>query len=924
MNHSACRTVFILLLPLLCLVRPTLAAEAPGEFWSEMELPGSRELRVLTPVLLELNLVQTKAPDPARLENWDFVAADGSARLPDPTQFVVTVGNRPPVRVVAVGFRRRTTYAPLGGRDLRIGSSLYLQLETPVGPGESVRVENPDGKLWPANWMWTAEAAPLRLSPAIHVNQAGYDPALPKLALVGSYLGSLGELAVPEDAGFQLVEAASGTIVHRGALRPRPDHGFPFRSYQRVIEADFSGFRTPGTYRLSVPGLGASAPFTIGDGLAANYARTFALGLYHLRCGADNALPFTRFVHDACHLAPAAVPATQPENPFTWQEIGNETKNGNPDNPAQLAPRLVSPETQLFPFVKRGPVDVSGGHHDAGDYSKYTVNSAALVHTLIFAADSLAGAGALDNLGLPESGDGIGDLLQEAKEEADFLAKMQDDDGGFYFLVYPQTRAYETDVLPEHGDAQVVWPKNTAATAAAVAALAQTASSPAFRKAFPAAAARYLEQARHGWQFLEAAIARHGKAGAYQKITHYGDNFTHDDELAWAATEMYLATGESAYQETLLTWFDPSSPATWRWTWWHLSESYGNAIRSYAFAARSGRLRAAQLDPGFLARCEAEIATAARDNLRWAEESAYGTSFPQPTKQVRGGGWYFSTDAAFDLVVALQLDPPSLRPLRERLLAALLSNFNYATGANPVNVSYITGLGWNRPREIVSQYAANDRRALPPDGLLVGNIQANYGWVNLYKAELGGLSFPSDGDPTAPYAIYDRWSDAFNVTTESVVTNQARALAAAAWLMARSPLKSQPWALRAGTAPARLTFSPASGETSDGRTTVSLVLDPNLAVLRGIVGAGTHLLWETAGRPPVMADALVLQDAPAGSAPTPTRQVRDNPTQPGAQPRWVEAELQAGDGRRVFATAEIAGSAAKSAPEKQDAAHVRE
>ena len=43
-------------------------------------------------------------------------------------------------------------------------------------------------------------------------------------------------------------------------------------------------------------------------------------------------------------------------------------------------------------------------------------------------------------MGIPESGDGKSDLLQEAKWEADFLAKMQDDDGGFYFLVYPKER----------------------------------------------------------------------------------------------------------------------------------------------------------------------------------------------------------------------------------------------------------------------------------------------------------------------------------------------------------------------------------------------------------------------------------------------------------------------------------------------------
>ena len=900
------RIVLLLFTGALCAAHSAAASSAPGDFWTAPASPGARELRVLTPVLLELNLVQTKAPDPARLEFWDFVAPDGRARLPDIGQFAVTIGDRRG-RVTAVGFRRRTTYAPLTPRDLRIGSSLYLQLDTPVGPDESVRVENPDGKLWPAEWTWAAQAAPLRFSPVIHVNQAGYDPSLPKLAMIGGYLGSLGELAVEAGAGFQLVDAASGAVVQRGTLRPRPDTGFPFPAYQHVLEADFSSCRTPGEYRLSIPGLGASAPFLISDGLGANYARTLALGLYGLRCGTDNLLPFTRFIHDACHLAPAAVPATQPENPFTWRELANETKNLNSDNPAQTAPRLTSPETQLFPFVNRDPVDVSGGHHDAGDYSKYTINSAALVHVLVFAADSLAGAGELDNLGLPESGDGIGDLLQEAKWEADFLAKMQDADGGFYFLVYPQTRAYEADVLPDHGDAQVVWPKNTAATAAAVAALAQTASSPRFRKAFPAAAALYLRKATLGWQFLSAAIEQHGKAGAYQKITHYGDNFTHDDELAWAATEMYLATGDPAYHETLKAWFDPASPATWRWSWWHLSESYGNAIRSYAFAVRSGRLKAAQLDPGFLARCEAEIVTAAKDNLRWAEQSAYGTSFPQPTKQVRGGGWYFSTDAAFDLAVALQLDPPALSPLRDRLLAALAGNFNYATGANPVNVSYLTGLGWNRPREVVSQYAANDRRTLPPDGLLLGNIQANYAWVDLYKTELGGLSFPSDGDATAPYAIYDRWSDAFNVTTESVVTNQARALAAAAWLMARSPLKNQPWSLRAATSPARLTVAPTPGKTPAGPMTVNLVLDPGNPLLRGLTDRGAQLLWEAAGQPPVMARELRL-DSAAGrdlSAAGSAKADGLGATGKRTESLWVEAELQASDGRRVFATLEV-------------------
>jgi hypothetical protein len=170
---------------------------------------------------------------------------------------------------------------------------------------------------------------------------------------------------------------------------------------------------------------------------------------------------------------------------FTWSTIASYASSLNGNNPPQTAPALTSPGAQLFPFAQQGSFDTSGGHHDAGDYSKYTINSASLVHYLMFAVDSLPGVAALDNLGIPESGDGISDVMQEAKWEADFICKLQDTDGGFYFLVYPKDREYEGNVTPDHGDAQVVWPKTTSVTAASVAALAQCASSPAVQTSLP-------------------------------------------------------------------------------------------------------------------------------------------------------------------------------------------------------------------------------------------------------------------------------------------------------------------------------------------------------------------------------------------------------------------------------------------------------
>ena len=494
----------------------------------------------------------------------------------------------------------------------------------------------------------------------------------------------------------------------------------------------------------------------------------------------------------------------------------------------------------------------------------------------MFEVDSLPGVAAMDNLGIAESGDGISDVMQEAKWESDFLAKMQDADGGFYFLVYPVNREYESNVTPEVGDPQVVWPKTTSVTAASVAALAQCASSPLFKKTYPAAAALYLQKAQLGWKFLTNAIAEHGyhknaayqamQDGAYQKITSYGDDFADNDELAWAACQIFLATGDANAHQMLLSWFNPSDPATWRWGWWHMSESYGNCIRSYAFAAQSGRVASTnQLNAAFLAACQSEIATAGNDVLAWSQQSAYGTSFPPATKAVQSAGWYFSADQAFDMVVAYQLNPNT------NYLTALLANMNYEGGCNPLNVSYVAGLGWKRQHGIVSQWELNDIRGLPPSGIPVGNIQADFDYLWDYAGELEELSFPSDGAATAPYPFYDRWGDSWNVQTEMVVLNQARGLGSLAFLAAQTGYQAQPWQ----AVSAQITVP--SGITPVGSNVIVTMQAPGLDLTTA------RITWEGNGQQPTFGQTFTFTPLNNG-------------------PQWVEAEAQFPDGRRVFAS----------------------
>jgi hypothetical protein len=840
----------------------------------QVPAPGDYALNILSPNLLELVRINTKQPNPARVDSWDWVTDQGSFAPPSAASIRVIVNGQtnPPT---LIGFKRRPLYAPLLYWDLRIGNQLYLQISNRIADGQVVRVIN-DGTLWPTNMDFFATNDPLRLSPAIHVNQEGYLPAYPKKAIVGYYLGSAGEMSIPTNS-FSIVSSQTGAAVYQGTLTLRQDVGYTYTNtpYQNVYEADFSGFTNSGQYRLLVPGMGASFAFRIDEGIAMDFARTYALGVFHQRSGFNVAMPFTRFTHAADHTSPASVP-TNASAPFafTWQTVSNYAVDVNPDNPPQTAPLLTNYNAQRFPFVNQGTLSVSGGHFEAGDYNRVTYNAAQIVHTLIFAADSLPGIGALDNLGIPESGDGTNDVLQEAKWEADFLVKMQDADGAFYYSVYPQYREYELDVLPENGDPEVVWPKNTACTAAAVAALAQCSSSPRFKQAYPQAASNYWAKAKSGWQFLTNAIARYGLTNAYQKIQHFGDDFTDRDELSWAACEMYLASGDTQFQQKLFQWFpDPAASSTFRYGWQRMFACYGNVIRDYAFATTNGRLPAVQVDQTYRGKCITVITNCGDDMLSWSRDNAYGTSFPDITKAYRGGGWYFSPEQAFDMVVAWQFNP------KPEYLDAILRNLNFEGGCNPVNVSYVTGMGWKRMRNVVDQYSLNDRHALPKTGVPVSNITQQFMPTWVYQWELSALAYPGDSLDTAPYPYYDRWCDDWNVSTEDSTTDTVKSFTTAAWLAVRTSLASQPWRFTDASISV-----PASPALAGQPVTVTLqVADTNLSSAR--------IVWEAAGQEPAFGSQSYAFT-------------------PGLSNGvyWIEAEVQWPDGKRAFATNSITAS----------------
>ena len=868
------KTIHLVLLSVFLAASPLIGAvpAASGDrlFPTPVSLPkaGEWDARMLAPDLVQVRIVGTTEKMGAPLKHLEqFTGADGVVKIPAASEFAVT-STGAPVQVAETGYLQLLDFAAFKTFDIRVIGSLFLKLNRPLAVGESVGIRSKGTAFWPGNEELKATWTGTDFSPVIHINQIGYAPALPKIARAGLYLGSLGEMEIPA-TDFSLV-TPGGEKAWSGKLAPGKEDGWGDPVYQKVLVADFSDFKTPGEYRIEIPGLGRSAPFRIHDDAVAYAARAYALGSYHQLCGGSNDLPFTRFTHPPCHTAPAQIPTMDTE----FKEVNGNVK-------AMSEGKMANVDASLFPFVRKGTVDVSGGYHDAGDYSKYMNSVCVYINHLAFATDCLPGEKP-DNLGIPQSGDGIPDALQLAKWESDFVLKMQDDDGGFFFLVYPKDRKYEDNVLPENGDPQVVFPKNMISTAEAVGALAEMGSSPTFKKFYPKDADLYMAAAKKGYEFLRKAVAAHGFEGSHQPVSHYGALFDHRDEMAYAAAAMFAATGDKSYEEDLKTWWpDPTSPDSRRWGWWHLIESYGNAARVYALAQLAGRPGGGKEDPEYLHKMRKAVIDAGNAQIGRAEACAYGIAIPVESKRFRAMGWFWGMDAAFDVVPAALLD----ESVRTKAIQTLSDATAYEFGANPSNRPFVTGTGNRWMREIVHQYAHNDDRVLPPTGIPYGNVFG--GPHNIYRYKLGernGLNtffYPELG---ANFPFYDRaGTDAFNVTAEFTIDKLGRHLAAYMYLMGQTGTSLKPWKSSVG----KITGAP--GKIRSGENFTAALEAPGMPPLEE-----AQVVWEASGSEPSFGPKF---EGAVGDA----------------HPGYLEVEAVWPDGRRVFARHDMQVSQSNSA-----------
>ena len=254
-------------------------------------------------------------------------------------------------------------------------------------------------------------------SEAVHVNNIGYDPtANAKYGYVYHWMGTKGgvDLSSYNGANWQLINQADGSTVFSGTLRLRkPESNSEETPYKddtpngnflgaEVYEAEFSGYGGTGTYVLSVDGIGTSFPFEINSNVYDDPFYWTMKGLYMNRSGIALTAPYTDQPRPADHNV-NTTPGFAGRLKYTSTRLYDVS---NADYKAVDKP--------LWEAGLKGDINTWGWYHDAGDWDAYPTHSRVPAN-LLFLYEAAPGNFGDNELNIPESGNGIPDVLDEAR-----------------------------------------------------------------------------------------------------------------------------------------------------------------------------------------------------------------------------------------------------------------------------------------------------------------------------------------------------------------------------------------------------------------------------------------------------------------------------------------------------------------------------
>jgi endoglucanase len=489
-------------------------------------------------------------------------------------------------------------------------------------------------------------------SAEIKVNAVGFLPQSHKLAVIPQALGA---------NRFEVVDA-DGKVVLDGAL------GAASRwapSGETVRVADFSALTQAGAYRVRV-GSQLSDPFTVAqDGYR-------ALG--------DAALKAFYFNRSAIDLTPQFAGA--------WARPA-----GHPDDKVLVHASAASkarPQGTVIASPK--------GWYDAGDYNKYVVNSGISTYTLLAALEHFPDYFKRD-IGIPESGNGVPDILDEALWNLDWLLTMQDPaDGGVYHKL--TNLRFDGMVMPHAASTtpRYVVAKSTAAALdfAATMATASRVLAPYDAK-WPGLSQRMLAAAQAAWRWAEAHPDVVFKNPKDVVTGEYGDAQL-ADEFAWAAAELFIATGQNNYAQAFMRRDAALSTPGW---------DNVAALGWMSLAHHRGRLK-----PGIdRALIERRIDVLASQLAKHADG---GYRVPLASKDIVWGSNAVILNQGMMLLQAYRINGTPA------YLQAAQSSLDYVLGRNATGYTFVTGFGARPVMHPHHRPSMADGVAAPVPGWLAG------------------------------------------------------------------------------------------------------------------------------------------------------------------------------------------------------------
>lgn len=499
----------------------------------------------------------------------------------------------------------------------------------------------------------------------IRLNQVGFYPKAPKVAIIASDAAD----------AFEVKEAKSGKTVLKGQLggvRTSQHSG----KHTRL--ADFSNLRKPGSYIIEIDGLGKSAPFRISGRVHRNVAEAALKGFYYQRASMELPEKFA---------GKWARPTGHPDDKVLIH--ASAVSNGRPENTVISSTR---------------------GWYDAGDYNKYIVNSGITMGTLLSLYEDYPLYFEDFNTNIPESNNGVPDLLDEVAWNLRWMLTMQDPtDGGVYHkLTNPR---FDGMIMPDAAkNPRYVVQKGTAAALDFTAVMAQASRVfKNFDNKFPGLADSCTTAAVKGWQWAEKHPAVMYNQDAMNKefdpdvaTGAYGDRSV-KDEWIWAACEMYAATGKPAYlKEIDLEMQQPMALPTW---------SQVKTLGYYTLLRFAEKLK-----------LPTEQSNAVRSNviayssqlLTDLETQPYHTVMGKKAQDYAWGSSAVAANQGIALLYAYRLTKD------QKYLHAALGNLDYLLGRNATGYCFLTGFGSKRVMHPHHRLSIADGVVDPVPGLLSG------------------------------------------------------------------------------------------------------------------------------------------------------------------------------------------------------------